>query len=169
MHCGYQRHLGLCLGYVPALAYGSCRVSYQGTTLRASDLHNARATILNPFNTFIFWLIPRWNIYALVIYKCFRITIPLRRISRFVFIECYDHTVVIDMRAAICNLNSQMMNGLVQIHMFQHPLVFHIFQFGGAPVIHAIRMNAAALLLSPTASRRFCMGVEEGVWGVGWR
>ena len=48
MHCGDQRHLGLCLGYVPALAYGSCRVSDQGTTLRASDLHNARSTILNP-------------------------------------------------------------------------------------------------------------------------
>ena len=30
--------------------YGSCRVSDQGTTLRASDLHNARATILNPFS-----------------------------------------------------------------------------------------------------------------------
>ena len=43
-------HLGLRLGYVPALAYGSCRVSDQGTSLRASDLHNARATILNPFN-----------------------------------------------------------------------------------------------------------------------
>ena len=41
---------GLCLGYVPALAYGSCRVSDQGTTLRASDIHNARVTILNPFN-----------------------------------------------------------------------------------------------------------------------
>ena len=54
MHCGDQRHLGLCLGYVPALAYGSCRVSDQGTTLRASDLHNARATILNPFNTIHF-------------------------------------------------------------------------------------------------------------------
>ena len=50
MHCGDQRHLGLCLGYVPALAYGSCRVSDQGTTLRASDLHNARAAILNPFS-----------------------------------------------------------------------------------------------------------------------
>ena len=50
VHCGDQRHLGLCLGYVPALAYGSCRVSDQGTTLRASDLHNARATILNPFS-----------------------------------------------------------------------------------------------------------------------
>ena len=32
------------------VTYGSCRVSDQGTTLRASDLHNARATILNPFN-----------------------------------------------------------------------------------------------------------------------
>ena len=32
-----------------ARAYGSCRVSDQGTTLRASDLHNARATILNLF------------------------------------------------------------------------------------------------------------------------
>ena len=50
MHCGDQRHLGLCLGYVPALAYGSCRVSDKGTNLHASDLHNARATILNPFN-----------------------------------------------------------------------------------------------------------------------
>ena len=33
----------------PARAVGECRVSDQGTTLRASDLHNARATILNPF------------------------------------------------------------------------------------------------------------------------
>ena len=39
----------------PALAYGSCRVSDQGTTLRASDLHNARATILNPFNNSREW------------------------------------------------------------------------------------------------------------------
>ena len=30
--------------------YGSCRVSDQGTTLRASDLHNVLATSLNPFN-----------------------------------------------------------------------------------------------------------------------
>ena len=45
-----ERHLGFCFGYVPAFAYGSCRVSDQGTTLRASDLRNARATILNPFN-----------------------------------------------------------------------------------------------------------------------
>ena len=49
MYCGDQSHVGLCLGYVPALAYGSCGVSDQGTTLRASDLHNARATSLNPF------------------------------------------------------------------------------------------------------------------------
>ena len=57
MHCGDQRHAGLCLGYVPALAYGSCRVSVQGTTLRASDLHNARATILNPFSKgYIYWI-----------------------------------------------------------------------------------------------------------------
>ena len=60
MHCGDQRHLGLCLGYVPTLAYGSCRVSDQGTTLRASDLHNARATILNPFN-----IVRRWRYFSL--------------------------------------------------------------------------------------------------------
>ena len=48
--CGDQRHLGLCLGYVPALTCGSCRVSNQAKTLRASDLHNARTTIFNPFN-----------------------------------------------------------------------------------------------------------------------
>ena len=40
----------LCLTCVPALAYGSCRVSDQGTTMCASDLHNALATILYPFN-----------------------------------------------------------------------------------------------------------------------
>ena len=33
----------------PARAVGECRVRSQGTTLSASDLHNARATILNPF------------------------------------------------------------------------------------------------------------------------
>ena len=38
------------LDCIPAWTYGSCRVSDQGTTLRTSDLHRARATILNPFN-----------------------------------------------------------------------------------------------------------------------
>ena len=65
MHCGYQRHLGLCLGYVPALAYGSCRVSDQGTTLRASDIHNARATILNPLNWGARWQ-PGWVFWAVL-------------------------------------------------------------------------------------------------------
>ena len=50
VHCGDQRHLGMCLGYVPALTYCSYRVSDQGTVLRASDLYNARAPILNSFN-----------------------------------------------------------------------------------------------------------------------
>ena len=54
----YIFHLiGLCLGYVPAFANGSCRVSEQGTTLCVSYLHNARATILNPYSK---WY---WNIY----------------------------------------------------------------------------------------------------------
>ena len=50
VHYRDQRHTVFCLGYVPALAYDSCRVSDQGTTLRASDLHNTRTSILNPFN-----------------------------------------------------------------------------------------------------------------------
>ena len=63
VHCGDQRHLGLCLGYVPALAYGSCRVSDQGTTLRASDLHNARSTILNPFISICLWYhVKHWRL-----------------------------------------------------------------------------------------------------------
>ena len=33
----------------PARAVGECRDVAKGTTLNASDLHNARATILNPF------------------------------------------------------------------------------------------------------------------------
>ena len=32
VRCGNQRHLGLCLGYVPALALGSCKVPDHGTT-----------------------------------------------------------------------------------------------------------------------------------------
>ena len=84
MHCGDQRHLGLCLGYVPALAYGSCRVSDQGTTLRASDLHNARATILNPFNyvnpfsdipAWLYWEVRlRRNISVWISFTCFMMT-----------------------------------------------------------------------------------------------
>ena len=50
LHCGDQGHAGLCFGYVPA------RTSDQGPTLCASDLHNTRATVLNPFNN----TIPRW-------------------------------------------------------------------------------------------------------------
>ena len=49
VHGGDRRHLGSCLGYVPVLAYCSCR----SPTLRASDLHDARATILNPLSKFI--------------------------------------------------------------------------------------------------------------------
>ena len=51
VHCGDHSHLGLFLGYVPAIAHGSCRVSNHGTSLRLSDLHKARATILNPFSS----------------------------------------------------------------------------------------------------------------------
>ena len=43
MHCGDQRHAGLCLGRRPCM---SCS---QGTILSALDLHSAWATILNPF------------------------------------------------------------------------------------------------------------------------
>ena len=51
-HCSDQRHFGLWHAYVPVFVYGSCKVSYQGTNLRASDLHNALAPILNPVNRF---------------------------------------------------------------------------------------------------------------------
>ena len=61
VHCGAQWHLGLCLGYVPALAYRSRRESDQGTTLRASDLHIAQVTILNHFDLSL--LLATYNIY----------------------------------------------------------------------------------------------------------
>ena len=42
-------------------AYGSCRVSDQGTTLRGVDRHNARATILIPLiHAFKHVLIKDW-------------------------------------------------------------------------------------------------------------
>ena len=49
MHCGYQRHAGLCLGRRPCTSRRRVQGRNQGTTLSASDLHNARANILNPF------------------------------------------------------------------------------------------------------------------------
>ena len=49
MHCGDQRHAGLCLGRRPCTSRRRVQGRSQGTTLNASDLHNARATILNPF------------------------------------------------------------------------------------------------------------------------
>ena len=49
MHCGDQRHAGLCLGRRPCTSRRRVKGRSQGTTLSASDLHNARATILNPF------------------------------------------------------------------------------------------------------------------------
>ena len=47
MHCGDQGHTGLGCALVGDLRLVQGRS--QGTTLSASDLHNARATILNPF------------------------------------------------------------------------------------------------------------------------
>ena len=49
MHCGDQRHAGLCLGWRPCTSHRRVQGCSQGTTLSASDLHNAQATILNPF------------------------------------------------------------------------------------------------------------------------
>ena len=49
MHCGDQRHAGLCLGRRPCTSRRRVQGRSQGTTLSASDLHNAWATILNPF------------------------------------------------------------------------------------------------------------------------
>ena len=49
MHCGDQRHAGLCLGRGPCTSRRRVQGRSQGTTLSASDLYNARATILNPF------------------------------------------------------------------------------------------------------------------------
>ena len=50
MHCGDQRHAGLCLGRRPCTSRRRVQGHSQGTTLSASDLHNAWATILNPFD-----------------------------------------------------------------------------------------------------------------------
>ena len=47
--CGDQRHAGSCLGRRPCTSRRRVQGCSQGTTLSASDLHNARATILNPF------------------------------------------------------------------------------------------------------------------------
>ena len=49
MHCGDQRHAGLCLGRRPCTSRRRVQGRSQSTTLSASDLHNARATIVNPF------------------------------------------------------------------------------------------------------------------------
>ena len=45
MHCGDQRHEGLCLGRSPWTSCRRVQGRSQGTTLRASDLHNALCTI----------------------------------------------------------------------------------------------------------------------------
>ena len=89
VHCEDQRHLGLWFGYVPALANGSCRVSDQDTTLRASDLHNARATILNPFNNGAVWARYMGNriwsntsfLYNLDFFQSGSIVVPLHMVA----------------------------------------------------------------------------------------
>ena len=49
MHAGYQRYAGLCLGRRPCTtSRGLVQGRSQGTTLTASDLHNATETILIP-------------------------------------------------------------------------------------------------------------------------
>ena len=42
--------LRIVFGYIPVLAYDACRVFDRGITLRASDRHNARTNIRNPFS-----------------------------------------------------------------------------------------------------------------------
>ena len=62
-----HRQLGLCCGYVPARVVGLCRVYDQSKILRASDLHNARSTILNPFNNILKWQCIFWNVVTVFI------------------------------------------------------------------------------------------------------
>ena len=49
MHYGDQRHAGLCLGQRTCRSLRLVQGRSQGITPSASDLYNARATILNPF------------------------------------------------------------------------------------------------------------------------
>ena len=49
VHCGDQRHLGLCLGRRSCTSRMWAQGRSQGTTLSASYLHNAQATIHDPF------------------------------------------------------------------------------------------------------------------------
>ena len=49
MHRGDKRHTELCLGRRPCTSRKRVKGRSQDTTLSASDLHNVRATILNPF------------------------------------------------------------------------------------------------------------------------
>ena len=50
---------GLCLGLRPCTSRRRVQGRSQGTTLSASDLHNARATILNPLNNMEYKLIEK--------------------------------------------------------------------------------------------------------------
>ena len=50
-HSGYQKHLGLCLCYVPSL-HSSTAGAGSPTKAQPCVPHNAWATILNPFNIF---------------------------------------------------------------------------------------------------------------------
>ena len=59
LHCGDQRHAGLCLGWRPCTSRRRVQGRSQGTTLSASDFHNARATILNPFYNMEFKMIKK--------------------------------------------------------------------------------------------------------------
>ena len=50
VHCGAQKHAGLCLGQRPCTGRRWVQGRSQSTTPSASDLHNARATTLNSFH-----------------------------------------------------------------------------------------------------------------------
>ena len=116
MHCGDQRHAGLCLGRRPCTSRRWVQGRSQGTTLSASDLHNTRATILNPFYNMEYkiikkirqntaWieadilgknLIPNWcsALAPAIVYVSNDVTIPFKAVtSQWQHKErCCEHT-----------------------------------------------------------------------------
>ena len=96
--------LGLWLGYVPALAYSSCRVSNQGTTPRASDLYNAWATILNPFNIVFH---PYNKIFHILKVHVFHIVIQVVELLLF---HILIHTSLYSISENMENINCQNVN-----------------------------------------------------------
>ena len=109
MHCGDQRQTALWLGRRLSTRHNRVQGRSQGTTLSASDLHNARANILNSFYNMEYKVIKKiWQnkVWIEAGIPCINIS-PIRHNAFALVIVYFNNDVIIPFNFMTWQINTK--------------------------------------------------------------